>query len=191
MRTLRLPLLAVVAAALLVVGLTSPVLAAPVVGSPAPSCVVRAQPLDGPPDPAGVTCFHSLAAAVAHATSDAVHIAPNTNELTQEQLDGGTRTARAKGVDSNRIIGIEYEDRRFEGSTKVYNVAATPCNDGGRYTDTDLRGDPMDDEISSSRSYEGCVSRHYQFAGFTGMSHDCGCAVMGDMNDRTTSIRWT
>ncbi|MQA79176.1 MAG: hypothetical protein GEV10_11995 [Streptosporangiales bacterium] len=191
MRTLRLPLLAVAAATLLAVGLTSPALAAPVLGSPASSCVVRAQPLDGAPDPVDVTCFRSLAAAVAYATSGAVHIAPNTNELTQEQLDGGTRAVSARGAKANRIIGIEYEDPRFEGSTKVYNVAATPCNDGGRYTDTDLRGDPMDDEISSARTYEGCVSRHYQYAGFSGMSHDCGCAVMGDMNDRTTSIRWT
>lgn len=191
MRALRLPLLATLAAALLTLGLTGPALAAPATGSPAESCVVTLAPPSGQPQE---RCFDNLAAAVSYATGGLVHISPNTNRVTQSQLDGGKRTAKSTGdteTESNLVIGIEYEDRDFRGVSKVYNVNATPCDKGGTYSDRDLRGDSLDDEISSARSYEGCVSTHYQYANFSGMKHACGCAGMGSMNDRTTSIRWS
>lgn len=190
MRALRLPLLAIAAAALLTAGGTAPALAAPAAGSPAQSCVVSLTVADRT---LPQRCFDTLAAAVSYVTAGTVHIAPNSNTLTQAQLDGGKRAAKTTDGDTSRnlIIGIEYEHRNFRGASKVYNVNATPCSRGGTYKDADLRGDPLNDEISSARSYEGCVSTHYQYANFSGMKHACGCASMGAMNDRTTSIRWS
>lgn len=190
--TLRLPVLAVLAAASLGIALTGPALAAPAAGEPARSCVVSL-PAEGEKQrgtPA--KCFENLAAAVLHATDGTVHISPNSNAVTQNQLDGGKRAARAGGESrTNRVIGIEYEHRSFRGASKVYNVDTAACSNGGTYSDADLSDDPLGDEISSARSYEGCNSRHYQHSSFSGMTHDCGCASMGLMNDRTSSIRWS
>lgn len=192
MRGLRVPALAMCAAAALAVGLTGQALAEPVSGSPARSCVVTLPPEDGRDAPSAPRCYDSLAEAVSAVTGDAVHIPPHSNTLTQDQLDAGKRDASTKrGTKSRRIIGIEYEHSGYRGTSKVYNVNAGSCRSGGTYRDGDLSDDPLNDEISSARSYEGCTSTHYQHSGFSGMEHDCRCSSMEAMNDRTSSIRWS
>lgn len=195
MRLLRLPLLAVLGAAMLVAALTGRAFATTLGGTPAPSCLVQAVPGDTAQRTASVVplCFDDLAGAVAHATGGLVHIAPTVNTVTQDQLDGGVRGARARGADtssSSIIIGIEYQDPGYGGASRVYNVNARPCSGGGNYSEPDLRGDSFDDSISSARAYAGCQSTHYQYAKFTGALKACTCSSMGYMDDRTTSIYW-
>lgn len=196
MRLLRLPLLAVLGAAALVAGVTGQAFATTLGGTPAPSCVVKARATSVsalPTAPAVPRCFDDLAAAVAYATGGLVHIAPTVNTVTQGQLDSGTRAARAGGRDtssSSTIIGIEYQDPGYSGASRVYEVNAAPCSDGGNYSEPDLRGDSFDDSISSARAYAGCQSTHYQYARYTGSLQACTCSSMGYMDDRTTSIYW-
>jgi hypothetical protein len=195
MRLLRLPLLAVLGAAALVMAVTGQASATILGGTPAPSCVVEALPDDvtAPVVPQVPKCFDDLASAVAFATGGLVHIAPTVNTVTQNQLDGGRHAARARGEDtssSSIIIGIEYKDPGYEGASRVYNVNATPCSGGGNYSDPDLRGDSFNDSISSARAYAGCQSTHYQYAQYTGSLKACTCSSMGYMDNRTTSIYW-
>jgi hypothetical protein len=195
MRLLRLPLLAVLGAAALAAAVTGQAFATTLGGTPAPSCVVSASPSDAtlPSTPQVPKCFDDLAGAVAFATGGLVHIAPTVNTVTQDQLDGGARSAGARGSDSSSsgiIIGIEYEDPGYSGSSRVYDVNSTPCSGGGNYSDPDLRGDSFNDSISSARAYSGCQSTHYQYAKFTGSLKACTCSSMGYMDNRTTSIYW-
>ena len=194
MRLLRLPLLAVLGAAALVAGVTGQASATTLGGAPAPSCVVTAIPSDAVQRtaPGAPTCFDDLAGAIAYATGGLVHIAPTVDTVTQGQLDGGARAARARGDDaaSSIIIGIEYKDPGYSGASRVYNVHATPCSGGGNYSEPDLRGDSFNDSISSARAYAGCQSTHYQYAQYTGSLKACTCSSMGYMDDRTTSIYW-
>lgn len=195
MRLLRLPLPALLGAAALAIAVTGQASAMTLGGTPAESCVVTALPGDtpGPSAPQAPKCFDDLAGAVAFATGGLVHIAPTVNTVTQDQLDGGVRAARARGADtssSSIIIGIEYKDSGYRGASRVYNVNATPCSGGGNYSEPDLRGDSFDDSISSARAYAGCQSTHYQYAGYTGSLKACTCSSMGYMDNRTTSIYW-
>lgn len=195
MRLLRLPLLAVLGAAVLATGVTGRAFALTVGGTPAPSCVVTALPSDAPRPsaPQVPKCFDDLAGAVAFATGGLVHIAPTVNTVTQDQLDGASRPASTRGSDSSSrsiIIGIEYKDPGYGGASRVYNVNSTPCSGGGNYSDPDLRGDSFNDSISSARAYSGCQSTHYQYDQYTGSLKACTCSSMGYMDDRTTSIYW-
>lgn len=196
MRLLRLPLLAVLGTAVLATAVTGQAFATTLGGTSAPSCVLTAQPATTAPQrtaQAAPRCFDDLAAAVAYATGGLVHIAPTVNTVTQDQLDGGDRAARARGDDtssSSVIIGIEYQDPGYGGASRVYDVNATPCSGGGNYSEPDLRGSSFNDSISSARAYAGCQSTHYQYSQFTGSLHACTCSSMGYMDDRTTSIYW-
>lgn len=196
MRLLRSSLLAALGAAALVTGVTGQAYATTLGGTPAPSCVVTAQPTGSAPQRAASLvprCFDDLAGAVAYATGGLVHIAPTVNTVTQDQLDGGVRAARTRDDDSassSIIIGIEYQDPGYRGASRVYNVNATPCSGGGNYSEPDLRGDSFNDSISSARAYAGCQSTHYQYAEYTGALQACPCSSMGYMDDRTTSIYW-
>jgi hypothetical protein len=153
-------------------------------------CVVAAYPAGVGPQAqvAEPACFDTFAAAISHATDGTVRLPHDATEVTQAQLDAG----RDEPGPASTVIGIEYEDSGYGGQDWVI-AQANGCDDGGAevWLRADLTGHEMNNEISSARAYNGCKSRHFEHANFSGDHHLCGCAQMGAMSDRTTSIRWS
>lgn len=133
-------------------------------------------------------CFESFAAAISFATDGTVRLPSTATDLTQADLDAGRRTGRV----ASTVIGMEYENSDFGGTTWIISQA-NGCTDGGAevWLRADLTGDPMNNVISSAKTFAGCKSRHFDLANFGGSSYLCGCSQMSTMSDKTTSIRWS
>jgi hypothetical protein len=142
-------------------------------------------------------CFGTFAEAISMATNGRVSLVESVEpqDVTQGMLDEGVQQGMgdASALQAT-VIGIEYRDTRFGGSS--WTVTGTPagCSDGTTYGLTSLPAG-WDDVISSARVYGGCsVAIHFQNRnynqGTNGSRVDCTCNTMGIMNDRTSSINW-
>ncbi|AKT38338.1 hypothetical protein [Chondromyces crocatus] len=134
-------------------------------------------------------CFRTFSQALQFATSGRVQL---PLEAVLEDLDEAVGSLDAPGLDGTYVIGIEYDDANFRGSTKTY-FGDTTCDGTERFVS--WVGEEWNDRISSARAYSECNhSYHYEHINFGGAIMDCGssCNYIGDaLNDETSSIRWT
>lgn len=127
-------------------------------------------------------CFDTFAKSVGYATGGKVKLAPG--QRTVEQLpstEAGTT-----------VVGIEYEDTDFGGSTLVLSASTSGfiCANG-MYVNFPTMPSGWNEKVSSARSYSGCKSGHSWYTNNQGLLKICGCASMGSMNDNTSSIRFS
>jgi hypothetical protein len=152
---------------------------------------------------AQASCYHTFTEAIAKATGGRVTDAPNDPAAAVKdphlaaRLNASVDKASGAGPAADVLIGIEYEDSDFEGST--YTVTA-PWGCDGWHQDADWNwGLPgvlpggWNDEIGSYRTFSGCLAKHFEHINYAGVStaYDAGQADMGWMDDETSSIRWS
>ncbi len=143
-------------------------------------CVVTAQA--NTPNPVVTTeCFDTFAKSISYATGGKVKLAPGQRTLDEAPL-----------VAATTVVGIEYKDSNFGGSSLAFqaSISGFTCG-GGRYVNFPSMPSGWDNTIGSARSYSGCKSGHFEYTNNGGSLKICGCATMGTMNDKTSSIRYS
>lgn len=126
-------------------------------------------------------CFATFEEAVSAATSDKVKLRPGQRVLTQAEL------AQA----SDTVVGIEYKDANFGGQNLILTTGAGFTCSGGLYVNFGSMPSGWDNTIGSARSYANCKSGHFEYTNNGGSVKICGCATMGALNDKTSSIRFS
>lgn len=149
-------------------------------GATVSHCVVKA-PANVKAPAVTTRCFSSFQAALDAATGGAVKLAPGQRVLTQAELSPASDT----------VIGIEYKDANFGGSDLIMTTGGSFTCSGGLYVDFTSLGGGWDNSIGSARTYANCKSGHFEYTNDGGSVHICGCATMGTMNDKTSSIRFS
>jgi len=149
-------------------------------------CIAQAFKV-GTPAPAAAAeprCFPTFAKAIEAATGGAIQLAPNAG--TQE-----LRTAQRIRPSAQYVIGIDYWDANFTGSTFTWWVDnPNGCADGSRYWNNVIPPD-WQNNISSASTWQGCNHFvHYEGIYLGGSAIDCTCATMGVMNDKSNSEEW-
>lgn len=161
----------------------------------AESCAVGLEPIDARsgaeafadlPEPT-IDCFPTFAEAIEFATDGAI-TAGSAEELDQPMAELGITAMVASSV----LLGIEYKEVNYSGqSLLIYASSGSGC------TSTRSYGYPTmpagwNNVVSSARSYNGCRASHYDYTYYRGDRRLCwgSCMYMGDMNNRTSSIRF-
>jgi hypothetical protein len=150
-------------------------------------CVTMVQPMrpgEHPAPAASVRCFARFDNAIAYATGGAVRIdAQHSRALEPKEL---------AVTSSTTVIGVDYRDSGFSGSTLTTTTSHTPgCTDGTSFGSSSMPGG-WNDVVSSAIGYQGCNSfRHYEHTSFGGALYTCTCSSMSIMNDRTSSEQWS
>jgi hypothetical protein len=112
--------------------------------------------------------------------------------LTEAEVRAGLERDSALLPATTTIIGIDYENSGFSGTSKFWEVSYLPgCSDG---TGWGLSAMPSEwnDRVSSAIGYAGCNNYlHWEHTWYTGASLNCYCSSMGVMNDATSSEQWS
>jgi hypothetical protein len=151
---------------------------------------------------ARATCYDSFTAAIAEATGGRITDAPDNAAAAVKdprlaaRLNAPVTRSGGAAPAADVLIGIEYEDSDFEGSTLTITA---PAGCFGAHTDADWDwglssvGSDWNDEIGSYRAFSGCLAEHFEHIDFGGVStaYDAGRADMGWMDDEASSIRWS
>lgn len=150
-------------------------------------CVVQIAPLQPGQTASKVSesvCFDNFADAISAATKGAVHLAPTIlpGELTPEILESPSAT----------VIGIDYSEPNFQGSTLVWTTDNTVgCNTGFMYESPTMPSG-WNDVVSSAAAYGGCNNyRHFADIYYGDPVKTCTCATMGVMDNQTSSEKWS
>lgn len=158
-------------------------------GDPHQHCIIEVAPLMAGQKTSSVSnfrCFANFSDALAAATGGSLRVSPNfrPDDLTQAMLESPA---------TDTVLGVDYMDANFGGSTYTWYTAHTAgCSDGSSYGGN--LPPSWNDQISSARGYAGCHDMvHYENANYGGSSRDChqdwtSCATMGVMNDQTSSV---
>lgn len=132
-----------------------------------------------------VRCFGTIAESVAYATDGAIRLSPGQRYPTAAQAAAAGRNSAA-----SVLLGIEYGDRDFTGSTlSLSGTSGTGCYNGVSYGFASLPSG-WNDEISSSKAYSNCHGWHYEHT-YSGAVLICqpNCRSFSSaMNDETSSI---
>ncbi len=180
-----------------IVGTTASLLAVPTTAgaASAQSCVVDVS-RGGTP-----VCYSTFTEAIAKATGGRVTDAPPDSADAAKDPD---LTARLNApvskdkysVTADVLIGIEYYNIGYANPDYIF-VAPWGCDSNKTYAEFwfDLWGDwGWNDEISSFRTFSGCMVKHWDLTGYRGDSTpwQYDQYYIGDwMNDRTSSLQWT
>jgi len=146
-------------------------------------CVATAEPnrMDSPVD---VRCFQSFAEAISAATGGTVKVRQGQRALSEAGL-------APTPLATSTVVGIEYKDANFGGSSLTLSTPGIFQCAGGAYVNWNSMPSGWDNTIGSARSYAGCKSGHFEYVNNGGSVRICGCATMGAMNDKTSSIRFS
>lgn len=130
-----------------------------------------------------VRCFATLSDAVAFATGGAIRLPADAEVVTDAQASS------AVGVATNPLLGIEYKDSSYRGSTwTLYGTSGSGCYGGVSYGFYHISRFGWGDTISSAKAYSGCTGVHYEDGDASGSTYNCTCSSMGVMNDETSAI---
>ncbi|MFF4411515.1 hypothetical protein ACFYY8_03240 [Streptosporangium sp. NPDC001559] len=158
------------------------------------------------------TCYTTFTAAIADATGGAITNAPadtatamadsdlkrRINALNQgalDQTDGRTASVRpTKTPQPPNVVGIEYEHGNWGGGSYTFQSPYGCRKDVGVDYEVSSLSGWLNNAISSYETYGGCWVMHYENENFKGNStsweHDSSW-IGADMNDKTSSIRWS
>ncbi len=143
-------------------------------------------------------CFDTFAEGIAYATGGRVSLPASATTVSEARLAApgvgafrkGAAAVTPEAAAASTVIGIEYKDANFGGSSWIVSVSAG-CAGGRAYSYSSLAPYGWNNTIGSARTYASCKSAHYQYDNFTGPNILCGCAAMGALNDLSSSIRWS
>ncbi|GIH17716.1 hypothetical protein [Rugosimonospora africana] len=149
---------------------------------------------------AAPVCYGSFTTAIAKATGGRIADAPGDaraavkNPAFEARLNALSARTGAVAPAASIVIGIEYADDDYEGSSLIYSAPAgctTTLNDVDYWVDVLPSG--WNDEIESFRTYANCDAMHYLDIYRQGSSLGWW-ASWGDLyflNDEVSSIAWS
>lgn len=138
-------------------------------------------------------CYDSFGEAVSVATNGRVQIPDvKSRPLTEAEVRSGLDRDMATLIDSTTIIGIDWKNSGFGGSSYLWEVSHLPgCADGTGWGSSGMPSG-WSDTVGSAIGYSGCNNYlHWEHTWFTGASLNCYCSSMGVMNDATSSEQWS
>jgi hypothetical protein len=151
-------------------------------------------------------CFTTFSAAISHATGGRVKLAPDARSVDREQMlqaNAEAASASSTAAESNSaaapkpagaVLGVEYVNRNYSGDALVLSASSgSGCYSGTTYGFPNMALYDFDNRISSAEMFSNCVGKHHQGASYTGMHYYCDsarCPELGDLNDRTSSIKF-
>ena len=138
-------------------------------------------------------CFDTFTEAIQAATGGRVHLNPNVypDDVTEEMLNANVDSSKLT-PESVTVIGIDYKNASFGGSSYAWSVTGSGCTDTLGFRVSSMPSG-WDNAVSSARSYSDCNNYyHWENTNYAGAVLDCGpsCASMGVMNDQTSSEEW-
>jgi hypothetical protein len=152
-------------------------------------CVVSVDVVgDGSAAPS--TCYLTFAEAIAAATGGRVHLsnASRSRAVSAAELAPGV-AGGAVVPNTSVVIGIDYLDPNFQGSTFTWTAPAA-C--GNYQTSSEPTG--WDNKISSVAAFSNCATTLHDGANFgnpaflVGVNGSAGS--LGTFNDKTSSEKW-
>ncbi|WP_460517045.1 hypothetical protein [Flindersiella endophytica] len=149
-------------------------------------------------------CFTTFSAAISHATGGRVKLVPGARSVDRKQIlqanaevaaaSTSTSASAAAPRPTGGVLGIEYVNRNYGGDALVLSASSgSGCYSGTTYGFPNMALYDFDNRISSAEMFSNCIGKHHQGASYTGMHFYCDsarCPDMGDMNDRTSSIKF-
>jgi hypothetical protein len=160
----------------------------------ADDCVVVLQPASVAPDGAIVAtavdlgCYATFADALSIGASGAIHVGDSMTPaaLTDAILAADTDAA----VTSNVLIGTEYNNTAYTGSSNSYFASET-CSTGVVWELADLG--VWNNVYSSGKGFGGCdTNKKFESQNFGGTVLTCtpNCGDYGSLRNRVSSLRW-
>jgi hypothetical protein len=157
-------------------------------------CVVVLQPASIAPDgaivatPVDLGCYATFAEALAVGSSGAIDVDASMTPggLTDATLAAETDTA----VTSNVLIGTEYNNTGYTGSSNSYFASET-CSTGVVWELADLG--VWNNVFSSGKGFGGCdTNKKFEGQNFGGTVLTCtpNCGDYGTLRNRVSSLRW-
>ncbi|HVB42593.1 MAG TPA: hypothetical protein VNF47_07770 [Streptosporangiaceae bacterium] len=147
-------------------------------------CTSAAPPLGSTRVPVA-TCFATFAQAVRAATHDGLRLPASTRSgsITPDQINALATPG------SSVVIGIDYSDSYYSGSSYLWSAAAD-CG----YYGIAVMPSGWNDVVSSVQTYGGCAStlfwNSYYGGSTTSIGRNSGRATLGTFNDETSSQQW-
>ena len=137
-------------------------------------------------EPVLIGCFDTYAEALAAGSDGAISVSSDTTPLSLSEA------AVSAAPSSTVLIGTEFDNTFYSGSSKSYYASAT-CSasltwEVGYVTDT------WNDIFSSGKGFGGCDrNRKFQHSQFGGSSVLCtpNCTNYGALSASVSSLRWS
>lgn len=151
-------------------------------------CVVQIEPVQRgatESEMSKAVCFDTFSQAISVATQGDVVLA---GDFQPANLTPSTLVSAS----STTVIGIDYSNANFQGSSLVWYANNTVgCNTGLSYSASTMPSG-WNDVVSSAQTYGGCNNNpHYEHNNWTGASVPCTCSSMGVMDNQTSSEKWS
>ena len=137
-------------------------------------------------------CFDNFADSISAATNGRVLLnhSARPNDVTNELLNSNSGLS---SLSSQVVIGIDWDDTNFGGSSNTWAVSGSGCSSSVKYSASTMPSG-WDNRVSSARGYSGCnYYYHYQNTNFGGSSVVCNteCSSMGSLDNATSSEKWS
>jgi hypothetical protein len=156
-------------------------------GALTPHCVSQISSND-------VSCYSSFREAIAFATGGMIVDAPEANVALVDESFARRIDALSVTINAGVVIGIDYEDAKWTGSTLTW-TANIGCDGNIGFADFEAFSMPSgwNDEITSFRSFSNCQTVLFEHNGFFGATTQKAVDLSfggSAMDDRASSIRW-
>jgi hypothetical protein len=138
-------------------------------------------------------CFDSFSESLGAATKGRVQLDSSISpeNVTEDILNDNIEK---KLTDLQIVIGIDWDNSSFSGSSYIWVVSNGGCSNSVQYSVSSMPTG-WDNRVSSARAYSPCnYFHHYQNTSHGGSSLICntiGCSSMGLLNNATSSEKWT
>jgi hypothetical protein len=176
--------------AVVVAGLLPMAVTATAAEDDAAHCAARFGPADGEPSATVVDigCFPTYAQALAAGSAGGIRVSAGETpaSLTDADLESVTNPSA-----SSVLIGTEYNETGFDGSSKSYFASVT-CSASVTWEDSYV-GDSWNDSFESGKGFGGCDhNRKFAASQFGGSSVLCtpNCTSYGSLSNEISSLRW-
>jgi len=134
-------------------------------------------------------CFDTFSEAIQAATNGRVILDPSikpqdVDDLILNKMDD-------KAIDTQVVIGIDWDESYYGGSSNTWVVSGSGCTSTISYSVASMPSG-WDDQVSSTKAYSNCNFIHYRDMNFGTPSFSCSssCPSMGSMDNATSSERW-
>jgi hypothetical protein len=137
-------------------------------------------------------CFDNFARSISAATNGRVQLngSIQPGSMTEEALNSNNGVYSPS---SQVVIGIDWEDSNFGGSSYTWVVSGSGCSSSTQYSVSSMPSG-WDNRVSSAKGYSNCnYFYHYQNTSYGGSSVACNteCSSMGSLDNATSSEKWT
>lgn len=134
-------------------------------------------------------CFDTFSEAIQAATNGRVILDPSikpqgVDDFILNKIDD-------KAIDAQVVIGIDWVDSYYGGSSNIWAVSGNGCTSSSSYSVASMPSG-WDDSVSSTKAFSNCNFIHYRDINFGTPSFSCSssCPTMGSMDNATSSEKW-